>query len=59
MKRNRHGTPNPELGDISQSILLLTIRQAKMNSLIKSLIEVNKENNVEIRRLKKTVKRMG
>jgi len=30
-----------------------------MNSLIKSLIEVNKENNVEIRRLKKTVKRMG
>jgi len=57
MKRNRHGTPNPELGDISQSILLLTIRQAKMNSLIKSLIGMNRENNAEIKGLRKMVKR--
>ena len=56
MRRNEHGTQREEISDISQSILLLTVRQAKMNSHIKSLVKINKENNAELRRLRKEIK---
>lgn len=56
MKRNQHGIQQPEISDIAQSILLLTVRQAKMNSHIKSLVKINKESNAELRRLRKEIK---
>ncbi len=56
MKRNAQGTQQPEISDISQSISLLMIRQAKMNGHIKNLIEINRENNREMRRLRKAIK---
>lgn len=56
MKRNQHGTQQPEISDIAQSILLLTVRQAKMNNLVKSLVKINKESNAELRRLRKEIK---
>lgn len=58
MKRNEQGTQQPEISDISQSILLLTVRQAKMNSLVKSLVKINKENTAELKELKKMIKRL-
>jgi len=58
MYRNKHGTPKPEISDISQSILLLVVRQAKMNSHIKSLVKINKENNAELQRLRKEIKEL-
>ena len=56
MKRNAHGTRQPEISDIAQSILLLTIRQAKMNGHIKSLVKLSKENNAELKRLRKEIR---
>ena len=58
MKRDGQGILKPEMSDISQSILLLTVRQAKMNSLVNTLVEMNKENNRELRKLRKAVKGM-
>ena len=58
MKRDEKGTLNPEMSDVAQSILLLTVRQAKMNSLVNTLVEMNKENNRELRKLRKAVKGM-
>lgn len=58
MHRNHHGTRQPEISDISQSILLLMVRQAKMNGHIKSLVKINKENNAELQRLRKEIKEL-
>jgi len=58
MKRNHHGTQQPEITDITQGMSLLAIRNAKTNSLIKTLIEISKENNREMKRLEKAIKRL-
>jgi len=59
MRRTKEGNHVVEAKDISQGILTLAIRQAKTNSLIKALVEINKQNNREMKKIRKLLKKMG